>query len=183
MPEVRFCSACGAELSSQPPVACSSCGTKHWRNPKPCANAVVVEEGKVLLVRRAQAPWEGAWCSPGGFSEAGEHPIETVEREVLEETGLRVAVTGYIGVWVDEYTDELAVPSTDFINVAYYTAEPLGGPEGPVDENEVSELRWFGWDELPRELAPPHTLSAVLASAGRTMPIRDRPTTARTPPG
>jgi 8-oxo-dGTP diphosphatase len=51
----------------------------------------------VLLARRAYAPWQDAWGSPGGFCEVGEHPIETVEREVLEETGLRVSVTGYIG--------------------------------------------------------------------------------------
>ena len=136
----------------------------------------------MLLVRRAKEPWAGAWCAPGGFSDAGEHPIETVEREVLEETGLRVAVTGYIGVWVDEYTDELAVPSRDVINVAYYTAEPLGEPEGTVDGDEVSELGWFGRDELPRDLAPPRTLSAVLAAARMTTPVHDRPTSASTPP-
>jgi 8-oxo-dGTP diphosphatase len=142
----------------------------------------VVEDGKVLLVQRAKEPWAGAWCAPGGFCEVGEHPIETVEREALEETGLRVAVTGYIGVWVDEYADETAVPGIDVINVSYYTAVTLGGPEGPVDESEVSELRWFARDELPRSLAPPRTLSAVLAAANMPMPIRDHPTTDRTLP-
>ena len=142
----------------------------------------MIEDGKVLLVRRARAPWANAWCTPGGFSEVGEHPIETVEREVLEETGLRVAVTGYVGVWVDEYADDPAPPGTEVINVAYYTAEPLGEPEGTVDPEEVSVVRWFGRDEVPRDLAPPHTLSAVLAAAGMTIPILDRPTGARTPP-
>jgi ADP-ribose pyrophosphatase YjhB (NUDIX family) len=142
----------------------------------------VIEDDKVLLVKRAKEPWAGAWCAPGGFCEAGEHPIETVERETLEETGLRVAVTGYIGVWVDEYADEEAAPSVDVINVAYYTAVPLGGPEGKADESEVSELRWFSRDELPRSLAPPRTLPTVLAAASVPMPIRDHPTTARTPP-
>ncbi len=50
------------------------------------------------------------WCAPGGFCEMGEHPIETVEREVLEETGYRVRRTGYIGVWVDRYADDPASP-------------------------------------------------------------------------
>jgi 8-oxo-dGTP diphosphatase len=142
----------------------------------------VLQGGKVLLVQRAKDPWAGAWCAPGGFCDAGEHPIETVERETLEETGLRVAVTGYIGVWVDDYEDDTAAPSIDVINVAYYTAVPLGGPEGPIDDGEVSERRWFARDELPRALAPPRTLSAVLAAASTPMPIRDLPTTARTPP-
>jgi ADP-ribose pyrophosphatase YjhB (NUDIX family) len=165
MPEVRFCSACGAELESPPPVTCSACGVSHYANPKPCANAIVVKDGKVLLARRAYAPWKDAWGSPGGFCEVGEHPIETVEREVLEETGLRVEVTGYIGVWVDEYADERAVPANDVINVAYYRAEPVGGDEAAFDPAEVSELAWFSWDELPDDLAPPGTLAAVLAAA------------------
>jgi ADP-ribose pyrophosphatase YjhB (NUDIX family) len=174
--EVRFCSACGAELASPPPVTCTACGVSHWRNPKPCANAIVVDGGRVLLTRRAYAPWEGGWCSPGGFCERGEHPIETVEREVLEETGLRVKVSGYLGVWVDDYTDATAVPEVDVINVAYYLAEPVGGGEGDFDPAEVSELRWFAWDELPADLAPPGTLAAVLAVARGAggSPVLDR---------
>ena len=172
MTEVRFCSACGAELPAPPPVTCTACGTSHWRNPKPCANAIVVDGDKVLLARRAYAPWKDGWASPGGFVEVGEHPIETVERELLEETGLRVAVTGYIGVWVDDYSDEPGETGVDVINVAYYTAVPVGGDEASFDRTEVSELRWFGWDELPDQLAPPGTLAAVLtaARAGTPMP-------------
>jgi ADP-ribose pyrophosphatase YjhB (NUDIX family) len=173
---VRFCSACGAELPAPPPVACGRCGTSHWLNPKPCANAIVVDEGRVLLVRRAYAgsPWYGAWCAPGGFCEVGEHPIETAEREVLEETGLRVTVTGFIGVWVDEYADAPGQAGADVINVAYYSAVPAGGAQADFDQAEVSEVRWFAWDELPEELAPPGTLEAVLVAARAGAPLPDR---------
>jgi ADP-ribose pyrophosphatase YjhB (NUDIX family) len=173
MPEVRFCSACGAELESPPPVTCSACGTNHWRNPKPCANAIVLRDGKVLLGRRAYAPWKDAWGSPGGFVELGEHPVETVVREVLEETGLRVEVTGYLGVWVDDYRQANQVPDVETINVAYYLAEVVGGQEAP-QSGEVSEQRWFALDELPADLAPPGTLEAVLATVHRANPILDR---------
>ena len=177
MPEVRFCSACGTELGSPPPVTCSACGVSHWRNPKPCANAIVIDSDRVLLARRAYAPWKDLWGSPGGFCELGEHPIETVEREVLEETGLRVEVTGYIGVWVDEYVAEHQVPDADVINVAYYRAEPVGGDARDFDPAEVSELAWFAWDELPADLAPPRTLAAVLAVArdAEPTPLHDAP--------
>jgi 8-oxo-dGTP diphosphatase len=179
MPEVRFCSACGAELPSPPPVVCSSCGTEHWRNPKPCANAVVVESDRVLLIRRALAPWQGMWNTPGGFCERGEHPVETVEREVREETGLAVRVTGYVGVWIDDYADAPGDDANEIINVAYYLAEPVGGDTADFDPREVTEVRWFGWQELPAELAPPGTLRAVLAAARgvRAAPILDRPQT------
>lgn len=156
-------------------MTCSTCGTSHWLNPKPCANAVVVAGDKVLLARRAHTPWNNRWGSPGGFCEVGEHPIETVEREVLEETGLHVEVDAYIGVWVDPYADDPQEPGATVINVAYYTAKSLGGDETAFDRAEVSELRWFGWDELPPDLAPPRTLEAVLTAvrAGATLP--DRP--------
>ncbi len=52
--------------------------------------AVVVQEGRVLLVRRGQAPLKGHWTLPGGVLELGESLIEGVRREVREETGLEV---------------------------------------------------------------------------------------------
>jgi ADP-ribose pyrophosphatase YjhB (NUDIX family) len=175
MPPVRFCSACGSALPSAPPVTCSACDTSHWANPKPCANAIVVDRDRVLLVRRAHGPWEGAWCSPGGFCELGEHPLQTVEREVLEETGYRVAVDGYLGVWVDRYADDPAEPEAAVINVAYYTAVVADDGGGPVDPAEVSEVAWFAWDDVPAELAPPETLAAVLAAARDDVSFADRP--------
>jgi ADP-ribose pyrophosphatase YjhB (NUDIX family) len=176
---VRFCSACGSPLPSRPPVGCRACGTRHWRNPKPCANAIVVREETILLTKRAHAPWNDAWCSPGGFCNVGEHPIQTVVREVYEETGFEVAVTGYLGVWIDRYADR---PDEDDeqINVAYYLAAPTGAGGGSPDPAEVSEVRWFGWNGLPEPLAPPGTLAAVLVCAraalrGELPALPDRP--------
>jgi ADP-ribose pyrophosphatase YjhB (NUDIX family) len=154
-------------------VTCAACGVSHWRNSKPCANAIVVRDDKVLLARRAYARWKDARGSPGGFCEAGEHPVETVEREVLEETGLKVSVTGYLGVWVDTYADDPPEPDADVINVAYYTATALDGDETAFDRREVSEVGWFGWDELPPDLAPPSTLEGVLAAARAGTPLAD----------
>lgn len=52
--------------------------------------AVVVENGRVLLVRRGQEPLKGKWSLPGGMLELGESLQEGVVREVREETGLSV---------------------------------------------------------------------------------------------
>jgi ADP-ribose pyrophosphatase YjhB (NUDIX family) len=98
-----------------------------------------------------------------------------VEREVLEETGYRVAVDGYLGVWVDRYADDPAEPEAAVINVAYYTAVVVDGGGGPVDPAEVSEVAWFAWDDVPAELAPPGTLAAVLAAARDGVSFADRP--------
>jgi len=51
---------------------------------------VVVDEGRVLLVRRGREPLKGHWSLPGGLLEVGEALTDGVVREVLEETGLRV---------------------------------------------------------------------------------------------
>ncbi len=52
--------------------------------------AVIVAEGKVLLVRRGNEPLKGRWTLPGGLLEVGETLAEGVVREVREETGLAV---------------------------------------------------------------------------------------------
>ena len=138
-----------------------------------------MDAGRVLLVRRAyrESPWHDSWCAPGGFCEVGEHPIETAEREVREETGHEVEVVRYLGTWVDLYADDpVTDPDADVINVAYYLAAPLASAPGPIDPTEVSDVDWFAWDELPRDLAPPVTLARVLEVA-RAKPgeLADRP--------
>jgi ADP-ribose pyrophosphatase YjhB (NUDIX family) len=102
---------------------------------------------------------------PGGFCELGEHPAETAVREVREETGLEVAITGYLGTWVDAYADDPGEPDAGVINVSYFSAELVTDASGRIDPAEVSEIAWFGWDELPADLAPPGTLESVLELA------------------
>jgi ADP-ribose pyrophosphatase YjhB (NUDIX family) len=179
----RYCDRCGALLAAPPPTVCEACGAEHWRNAKPCANALVLRGDQVLLVRRAHAPWRGAWCAPGGFCDPNEHPIAAAEREILEEAGIRARVTGVLGVWLDVYADDASDPEAETISVAYYFAEPVddAAPE-PFDPAETAEVRWFPLDEPPKSLAPPGTLEQILDAAraavaeGRThSPLPDRP--------
>jgi ADP-ribose pyrophosphatase YjhB (NUDIX family) len=120
-----------------------------------------VRDGRVLLVKRAQSPWRGAWCAPSGFCDGDEHPILTAERETLEESGFPVRVTGFLGVWTGPYGDDA---DTDTVAVAYYHAECTGDEVAAPDPVEVCDVAWFAWDEIPDKLAPPDRLPQVLSA-------------------
>ena len=181
-----FCWHCAAVLPHQPPVVCESCRTPHWRDPKPCASALVTLDGRLMLVRRARDPWRDFWDVPGGFCDPHEHPMDTAQREVREETGLEVAVVGLLGMWMDTYEGVANdSPPKTTLNI-YFTGEPRGDMTARPDPDEVAELRWFGPDELPAKLAFPGHIPSVLAAwrlayavGGLYTPLYDRPVTLR----
>jgi ADP-ribose pyrophosphatase YjhB (NUDIX family) len=172
---MRFCPACGVRLPHDAPVRCPGCARRHWQNPKPCAGAVVEDAGRILLVRRAHSPWRGCWDVPGGFCAVAEHPTQTAEREVREETGLAIRVTDLLGIWLDEY-DETEGATGDTpeatLNV-YYRAHLIGGRGVRLQVAEVSELGWFLPAELPPEIAFPRHIPALL-DAWRRLPTTSR---------
>ena len=72
--------------------------TPHTK-PTVAAGAVILDEqGRVLLIRRAQEPGAGRWTIPGGKLRMGERLRDCVQREALEETGLVVSVGSMIEI-------------------------------------------------------------------------------------
>lgn len=65
-------------------------GTEYPDTPRVAVGALVLHEGRVLVVERGNPPAEGVWALPGGSVELGETMAVAVEREVLEETNLVV---------------------------------------------------------------------------------------------
>ena len=172
------CSACGAVLPCRPPVACPACGFRHWHNAKPCAGALVMRDGRLLLVRRSMEPWLGWWDIPGGFCEAEEHPMVAAAREAGEETGIGVEITGFLGLWLDRYPDPSDPDAVVTLNAYYHAVarSEIGTP----DPAETAEIGWFTPDGLPPVAFPGHA-EAVLAAwrdavrDGRTVtPLPDR---------
>jgi 8-oxo-dGTP diphosphatase len=152
----RFCTDCGGELA---PVArhfvCRVCGRPTYLNSKPVASALVVDDGRLMLVRRCTEPFHGWWDIPGGFLEAGEHPADAVVRELREESGLDVRPIRLFGVYPDVYGED-----EDPTLSIYYECEVVGGVEAPGDD--AGEVGWFRPDDLPEQVAFAHA-SLVLA--------------------
>lgn len=155
---IRFCPRCGGLLrgikrpeDDRARQTCTVCGRIHYRNAKPCAGALVVRDGRLLLVKRRIEPYLGYWDIPGGFLEADELPQTGAVREVREETGLDVRLTELFDFYMGRYSyDE----SGDRCLNVYFLAEVVGGVERPSDD--AADLAWFAPDELPERIAFEH---------------------------
>ena len=139
----KYCSVCGSVLMSKQidgkvrPL-CVSCGRVVYFDPKLATTVVLVENNQVLMVRRLTHPGIGLWSLPGGYVDRGEVLEHAAKREVFEETGLYVEITGLI--------DLLSVED-DPIVLAAYDSYLIGGTLacGP----EVSEAYFFPIGSLP----------------------------------
>lgn len=116
----------------------------------PGVKAVVIRQGSVLLVRRAD---NRRWTLPAGILEPGEEPAVAAVREVFEETAVHCSITRLVGVAT---TDEAVYPNGDraqYLDIIL-AGDYLGG-EAQVNDDENLEVGWFGLDELP-DLPPKH---------------------------
>jgi mutator protein MutT len=108
--------------------------------PEACVSAVVVEEDKLLLVRRARGSAAGEWALPGGRVEAGETLAEAVVREVAEETGLAGVVGEFVG-WSEVLRGDIhAVILTFWVH--------LFDPGQPVAGDDAAEARWVSLSDV-----------------------------------
>jgi 8-oxo-dGTP diphosphatase len=106
-------------------------------------DTVIIEKGRILLVKRKFEPYKGFWVIPGGFVEERETVEEAARREALEETGLKVELVKFVGVYSDPERDT----RRGTIAVAFI-AKPLSDKIG--GDAEVEEVKWFKLDELPQ---------------------------------
>jgi ADP-ribose pyrophosphatase YjhB (NUDIX family) len=131
---------------------CPSCGFIHFEDPKVAVVALVEDQGKLLLVRRRFNPEKGKWALPAGFVDDGEDPALAVVREVREETGLEIAVTGLLNV-------SAGTGRTGASIIITYTATVTGGTAHPQDDAEA--ILWLAPDDPLPELAFDSTRQAV----------------------
>jgi ADP-ribose pyrophosphatase YjhB (NUDIX family) len=91
------CSFCGTRFPAADiedkrwPRTCASCASVSYKNPLPVACLLLPVDGGVLLIRRGIPPRVGELAVPGGYVGLGESWQEAAARELMEETGIRVA--------------------------------------------------------------------------------------------
>ena len=94
-------------------------GRQYPERPIVGVGAVIVQDGKVLVVKRKYEPLAGQWSLPGGTLELGETLQEGVAREMREETGLEVEVGPVIEVFDRIMTDDARRVRYHFVLVDY----------------------------------------------------------------
>src|ERR1700753_2411022 len=108
--------------------------------------AVIVQAGRVLLVRRDTEPLRGEWSVPGGMLELGEKLRDGVRREVLEETGIEVETGEVLEVFDSIFTDALGRTQYHYVLIDYLCRPVSGEARAGSD---VSDVRWVSAEALP----------------------------------
>lgn len=101
--------------------------------------AIIVDSGKVLMVRRRVSEGELMWQFPAGQIEPGEAAVDAAVRETDEETGLTVKVIRLLGERVHPKTGRL---------MSYTACEPISGEAHVADDDELDAVAWVAHGEI-----------------------------------
>jgi len=107
--------------------------------------AIIIENARVLLVKRAHPPIQGQWSVPGGVLEVGELVREAAVREAREETGLIVEPGDLLGVYDRILHDREQRVQYHYVLVDFL-CRPVGGELDAA--SDAAEVRWFTREEL-----------------------------------
>ncbi len=109
--------------------------------------AVIVQGGKLVLVKRGVEPGKGKWSVPGGAVELGEEVRETALREAKEECGLDIELVGDKPV---DAIDNIIMAENQRLQYHYVLLQFLARPGGGTLRagSDVTEVRWVSLEEV-----------------------------------
>lgn len=145
-----YCSVCGHPLQNKQHDGrlrrwCERCAAYRYERYNVAAAALLEQDGKLLLLRRARDPFKGMWNLPSGFVELDETPAQAAIRELKEETGLDANA----GRLQDVYRAQDDPRGPQLLHV-YYCFEPSGTLQ---ETSEATEARFFAPADIPQELS------------------------------
>jgi 8-oxo-dGTP diphosphatase len=120
--------------------------------------AIIMQDERILLVRRSNPPLQGEWSIPGGLFETGETTKEAIVREVREETGLEIEVVRLAEVFERIVRDRESRVQYHFVLIDYLCQVIAGEAHAASD---VSEVRWVRTDELEKFAVAPETCEVI----------------------
>ncbi len=139
-----YCLQCGHELTRRNledkirPV-CPSCGWVLWNDPKVVVAALIHSDFNILLCKRTYDPGKDKWSFPAGYVDRGEKLEDALEREVYEETGLRISNPKLIELWSERGNPVI---------LAVYEVQNVQGKILP-NQDEIAAIGWFDARALP----------------------------------
>ena len=145
----KFCPLCGGGLverviDNKTRRVCTSCDFIHYRNPIPASGVILVENSRVLLVKRKFEPRVGMWTLPAGFVETGEDAASCAIREMKEETNLDVELVRLFNVY-SAFDDP-----RNAVVLILYLGKRTGGDLKFGDD--ASDARYFDVSDVPEEI-------------------------------
>ncbi len=111
-----------------------------YANPALTVDAVAIQRGRVLLVRRGHPPYEGMWALPGGFVDLRETVEQALVRELREETRLEAGWIRLLGVYSGPDRD----PRKPTATVAFLVRGLRGSLKGSDD---AADARWIALND------------------------------------
>lgn len=147
-PNYHFCPFCGKKLQirieeNKKRKYCPACNWTYYPHVAASVAAAIIREGKVLMVKRGREPYKNTWMFPAGFIDFGEHPLETLKREIKEETGLKLVRAKLMKVM--QSADDPRSPGHFLF---FYRVEV----EGKKLKTEKAENTEIGWKEIKKPL-------------------------------
>ncbi len=126
-----------------------------------CGAAIRDEQGRLLLIQRLREPEAGAWGLPGGKIDFGERAMDTVRREIAEELGIEIELSGLacIAETIDKGDARHWVAPV-------YNARIVAGTPRNVEPEKHGSWGWFSLDTLPQPLTAAALAWLASASGG-----------------